>query len=147
MVLFGSREGVSVEAPTDIDKCLSVLLLRRAGCSQDQTASILHCAKKTVGEAEDWFRKLPYAEAVEICSDAAILDVVRVDLVPLEELDRDLLGRVLRITQDAILRHYRQDHLLSLKWQGQIDLAIRIQNTMAKIDSKDWAMWGLPDTG
>jgi len=137
-----------VAAPTDIDRCLAILVLRRAGCSQDTVASIVRCAKLTVGEVEKWFSKqLPYSRAVELCSEAAIKGMIDVDLVPCKGVDKELLEKIMRITPDIILRHYRQDHLLSLRWQETMDLAVQLQNSMSKISAKDWAIWGLPDTG
>jgi len=137
-----------VEAPTDIDKCLAILVLRRAGCSQDMVASIMHCAKSRIGEVENWFSKqLSYSKAVELCSEAAIKQIIDVDLVPYEQVDKRLLEKVMGITPDSILRHYRQDHLLPTKWQETVELAIQLQGSMSNISAKDWAIWGLPDTG
>ena len=137
-----------MEAPTDIDKCLAILVLRRTGCSQDMVASIMHCAKARIGEVENWFSKqLSYSEAVELCSETAIKGMIDIDLVPCEEVDKKLLEKVTRITPDIILRHYRQDHLLPAKWQKNVDLAVQLQGSMSNISAKDWAIWGLPDTG
>jgi len=137
-----------MEAPTDIDKCLAILVLRRAGCSQDVVASIMHCAKSRIGDVENWFSKqLPYSRAVELCSETAIKGMIDVDIVPREEVDKKLLKKVTRITPDIILRHYRQDHLLPVKWQENVDLAVQLQSSMSNISAKDWAIWGLPDSG
>ena len=137
-----------MEAPTDIDKCLAFLVLRRAGCSQDMVASIMHCAKSKIGEVENWFSKqLPYSRAVELCNETAIKGMIDIDLVPCEEVDKKLLEKVMRITPDIILRHYRQDHLLPARWQETMDLAVQLQSSMTNISAKDWAIWGLPDTG
>ena len=135
-----------MEAPTDIDRCLAILVLRRAGCSQDTVASIVRCAKLTVGEVEKWFSKLPYSKAVELCSEAAIKGMIDVDLVPCEDIDKKLLEKIMRITPDIILRHYRQDHLFPLKLQENMDLAVQLHSSMSNISAKDWAIWGLPDT-
>jgi hypothetical protein len=111
-------------------------------------ASIIHCAKSTIGEVENWFSKqLSYSKAIELCSEAAIKGMIDIDLVPCEEVDKKLLEKVMRITPDIILRHYRQDHLLPVKWQKNVDLAIQLQSSLSNISAKDWAIWGLPDTG
>ena len=95
----------------NLEKCLAFLVLRRAGCSQDAVASIMHCAKLRVVEAEHWFKKLPYSKAVELCSDIAIKRIIDIDLVPAEQVGEELVQRVAGITGDNILRHYRQDYL------------------------------------
>lgn len=137
-----------MEAPTDADRCLAILVLRRAGCSQDAVASIMRCAKSRIGEVENWFSKqLPYSKAIELCSDTAIKGMIDIDLVPCEEVDKKLLEKVTRITPDIILRHYRQDHLYPIKWQENVELAVRLQSSMSNVTAKDWAIWGLPDTG
>jgi len=137
-----------VAAPTDIDRCLAILVLRRAGCSQDMVASIMRCAKLTVVQVENWFSKqLPYSRAVELCSEPAIKGMIDIDLVPREEVDKKLLEKIMRITPDIILRHYRQDHLSPVKWQENVDLAVQLQSSMTNISAKDWAIWGLPDAG
>lgn len=136
-----------MKAPADIDKCLAILVLRRAGCSQDMVTSIMHCAKATVVEVENWFKQLSYSEAVEVCSEEAIKGVIDIDLVTCEEVEKKLLQKVMRITPDVILRHYRQDHLLPLRWQETKGLAVQLQSSMFNISAKDWAIWGLPDTG
>jgi hypothetical protein len=111
-------------------------------------ASIVRCAKLTVGEVEKWFSKqLPYSRAVELCSEAAIKEMIDVDLVPCKDVDKELLEKIMRITPDIILRHYRPDHLSPVKWQENVDLAIQLQSSMSNISAKDWAIWGLPDTG
>jgi hypothetical protein len=108
----------------------------------------MHCAKLTVGQVENWFSKqLTYSKAVELCSEIAIKEVIDINLVPCDEVDKKLLEKVTRIAPDTILRHYRQDHLLPLKWQENVDLAIRLQNSMSNISAMDWAIWGLLDTG
>ncbi len=123
-----------MEAPIDIDRCLAILVLRRAGCTQDTVASIMHCAKSKIGEVENWFSKqLPYSRAVVLCSEAAIKQIIDVDLVPYELVDKRLLEKVTRITPDMILRRYRQDHLLPLRWQESMDLAIQLQGSMSNI--------------
>ncbi len=137
-----------MEAPTKIDRCLAILVLRTTGCSQDMVASIMHCAKTMVGEVDNWFGKqLSYSEAVEVCNDTAIKGMIDVDLVPREEVDKKLLQKVTQITPDMILRHYRQDHFLPVKWQETMDLAVQLQSSMTNISAKDWAIWGIPDTG
>ncbi len=92
-----------MELPTDIDRCLAILVLRRVGCSQDMVASIIHCAKSTIGEVENWFSKqLSYSKAIELCSEAAIKGMIDIDLVPCDEVDKKLLEKVMRITPDMI---------------------------------------------
>jgi len=108
----------------------------------------VRCAKLTVGEVEKWFSKqLPYSRAVELCSEAAIKEIINVDIVPCKDVDKELLEKIMRITPDIILRHYRQDHLSPVKWQENVDLAIQLQSSMTNISAKDWAIWGLPDAG
>lgn len=97
------------EPPTDLDKCLAILVLRRADCSQDEVVSIVHCAKLKVGEVERWFTdQLSYSEAVKLCSDVAIKRVIVIDLVPEEEVDKKLLEKIAQITGDDIIRLYRE---------------------------------------
>lgn len=148
MVLFSSQNDFSVEAPTDVDKCLAILVLRRAGCSQDMVSSIMHCAKSTIGEVENWFSKqLTYSKAVELCSETAIKGMIDADLVTSEEVDKKLLEKVMPITPDIILRHYRADYVSPSMWQENADLAVQLQSSISNISAKDWAIWGLPDTG
>jgi len=102
------------EPPTDLDTSLAILVLRRAGCTQDDVASIARRSKSTVGDVERWFthtQALPYSEAVKLCDDAAIKRVIDIDLIPNEQVDKKLLEKVLQITGDDILRQYRVDYL------------------------------------
>ncbi len=111
-------------------------------------ASIMHCAKSRIGEVENWFSKqLSYLRAVELCNDTAIKGMIDIDLVPCEEVDKKLLEKVTQITPDMILRHYRQDYFLPVKWQETMDLAVQLQSSMTNISAKDWAIWGITDTG
>jgi hypothetical protein len=111
-------------------------------------ASIIHCAKSRIGEVENWFSKqLSYSKVVELCSETAIKGMIDIDLVTCDEVDKKLLEKVMRITPDMILRHYRQDHFLLVKWQETMDLAVQLQSSMTNISAKDWAIWGIPDTG
>ena len=136
-----------MEAPADINKCLAILILRRASCTQDTVVDILHCAKAKIGEVEKWFKQIPYARAVALCDEAAIRETIDIDIVSLGEADTSLLRKVMRITPDSILRHYREDHFLRLRWRETIDLAVQLQSSMVNISAKDWAIWGLRDTG
>jgi len=135
-------------APAPIDRCLAILLLRAAGCSQDEVASIIHCAKSLIGRVEDWFgRQLAYTKAVEICNHMAIKEVIDADLLHREEVDKRLLEKLTRITPGGVLRHYREDYLSRAEWRESLDLANRLQASLSFIGAKDWAIWGLPDTG
>jgi len=137
-----------VEAPSNIDKCLAILVLRRAGCSQDDVSSIMHCAKSRVGEVEKWFStEISYSMAVEVCSEAAIKEVISLDIITSDEVHKGLLQKVERITPGVILRHYRQDHLIRPRFQEIKDLAIQLHSSISNISAKDWSIWGLPDTG
>jgi hypothetical protein len=33
------------------------------------------------------------------------------------------------------------------KWAEYLDMTVQLENSLSHIDSKDWAIWGLPDTG
>jgi len=33
------------------------------------------------------------------------------------------------------------------KWSGYLELATQLQNSLSHVDTKDWAIWGLPDAG
>ena len=33
------------------------------------------------------------------------------------------------------------------KWLGYVEIAIQLQNSLSHVGLKDWAIWGLPDTG
>lgn len=33
------------------------------------------------------------------------------------------------------------------KWPEYLDIAVQLQNSLSHIDPRDWAIWGLPDTG
>ena len=136
-----------MEAPTDIDKCLAILVLRRAGCSQDVVVSIMRCAKSRVGEVENWFKQIPYSMAVEVCSETAIKEMISLDIFTSDQLDKTILQKVERITPGIILRYYRPDHLVSLRQQETMDLAVRLRSSMSNISAKDWSICGLADTG
>jgi len=102
------------EPPADLDRCLAILLLRTADRSQDMVTSILHCHKSVVGNVERWFtntEELSYSEAAKLCSDVAIKRMINIELVPCEEVDKKLLEKVVQITGDNILRHYRADYI------------------------------------
>jgi hypothetical protein len=137
-----------MDAPAPIDRCLAILLLRTAGCSQDAVASMIHCAKSLIGRVENWFgTRLAYTKAVEICNHMAIKEVIDVDLLHREEVDKRLLEKLTRITPGTVLRRYREDHLFKVEWWESLDLASRLQASLSFISAKDWAIWGLPDTG
>jgi len=136
-----------MEAPTEIDRCLAILVLRRAGCSQDAVTSIMHCAKSTVGEVENWFSKrLSYAEAVELCRKTAINQMINFELANNEEVGKKLLQKVMGITPDIIFRQYRQGQPLPVKRQ-ETDVAVHLRNSIANVSAKDWSIWGFPDMG
>jgi hypothetical protein len=136
-----------VETPIDRDKCLEILMLRRADCTQDDAARIVHCAKSKISEVENWFEnELSYSAAVEFCNEAAINEIKNIDIRPSEEVDKVLLEKILGITPDTILRHYRRDYVLPLKGYDDIDLAVQFQSEMANISPKDIAIWGLSDS-
>ena len=126
------------EPPTDLDRCLAILVLRRAGCSQDTVAGIMHCGKQRVVEVEHWFtdaKQLPYSEAAKLCSDIAIKRIINIDLVSAEEVDKRLLEKVTGITGDNILRHYRTDYikrrdpiLQSTVWSGTSNSTFRLHS-------------------
>lgn len=95
------------EPPTDLERCLAILVLRSADRTQDEVASIVRRSKGTVVNVERWFTDMPYSQAAKLCDDTAIKRVISVDLVPNEQVDKELLEKVLQITRDDLLRHYR----------------------------------------
>jgi len=130
------------------DRDLAILLLRTVGYSQDTVASILHCGKSLIGNVEDWFaKKLTYADAIDICNSAAINEVINTDLYLREEVKKDDILKLTRITPDTILRHYRHDYVSSLAWQKYLNLAAQLKVSIFNVSEKDWSIWGLRDTG
>jgi hypothetical protein len=135
-----------MDTPIVLNKCLEILMLRRAGCTQDEAASIVHCAKIKIGEVEHWFKaKLSYLEAVRVCNEAAINEIKNVDIKTSEEVEKPLFEKILSITPDAILRQYREDYV-SPRLTEDLELAIQLRNEMTNISLKDVAIWGLPNS-
>jgi hypothetical protein len=110
-----------MEKPTDYHKCLSILLLRFLGCSQDATGSILGCRNQTVVEAEKWFRTCLPDEATCFCDDQVIKRLVGREFPTFEEISPELLVKAGQVTADDILRHYRPDlaHIRPIHEEGQ----------------------------
>ena len=136
-----------METPIERDKCLEILILRGAGCTQDEAAGIMHCAKTKIGEVEKWFQnQLSYSAAVELCNEAAINEIKNVDLKTSDEIDKPLFEKILGVASDTILRNYRKDYVLPLRWNDDIDLAVQFQSDMVNISPKDSAIWELRDS-
>lgn len=100
-----------MEKRIDSEKCLAILVFRTLGCSQDEVASNVCCAKLTVVEAEQWIRTCALNEAVAFCDDQAIKRLVGREFPSLKEISHELLVKAGQLTGDDILRHYRRDYL------------------------------------
>jgi len=97
-----------MQSPTDLDRCLAILLLRRVRCSQDEVADRLHCGKLLVGSVEKWFSdQLSYQEASQLFDDHTISRVVELCLVGLG-LEEQKMVNITRTTPDDILRYFRK---------------------------------------
>lgn len=106
-----------MELPFDLDadELLSILILRVLNCSDDTVANILHCSKTKVVKAEEWIKTADYSQALSICDDQSIKRVVARELVSHEDIDHASLVKAAQLTQEDILRHYREDHFAKAK--------------------------------
>ncbi|MFC1977376.1 hypothetical protein ACFLWS_03815 [Chloroflexota bacterium] len=95
----------------DLNKCLAILILGSVGCSDEEIAGILHCAKATVGNVETWFKKLRYQESLSYCHEQAVKNAFWLQIIPSDQaLSKDKLARAAQATNDYILMHYGKRH-------------------------------------
>jgi hypothetical protein len=101
-----------VEAPLeDLNECLAILILKAAGCSHDDVASVMHCYKGTVGNVEHWFKELPEAEAASLCYDQAMknaywLQIMAMATSDLQVIELNKLAVAAQMNSDYLLGHY-----------------------------------------
>ena len=97
-----------MKAPIDdLNKCLAILILDSVGCSQDDIAGILHCAKLTVGNVEIWFKELRREESLSFCNEQALKSAFWMNIIPSDqEISREKLACAAQATRDYILMHY-----------------------------------------
>ena len=141
-----------MEKLNDYEKCLSILVLRTLGCSQDETRSILGCRNQTVVEVEQWVRTCLVNEAISFCDDQAIKRLVGREFPTLEQISPELLVKAGQVTADDILRHYnRQDYLrirlkhkeeqkflaLLKQWRGQVQF-LSVDQLLRKVYLENW---------
>lgn len=94
-----------------MNKCLAILILDSVGCSQDEIAGILHCAKVTVGNVEKWFKELRYEASISFCHEQAVKNAFWMQIIPSDqEISRDKLACAAQTTNDYILMHYGKRH-------------------------------------
>jgi hypothetical protein len=89
----------------DYNKCLAILMLRTAKCTQEATADYLGCGKKKVVAVEKWFRGLHYEDAIEICFDNAIYCALVVELDQKEWLP-ETQKKLEKLNAISVLLHY-----------------------------------------
>jgi hypothetical protein len=98
-----------VNAPVnDYNKCLAVLMLRTADCSQEATASYLGCGKKKVVAIEKWFRELRYRDAASVCFDNALDSVFVTELEKNGFMTKDILSDLKKLDSISVLMRYCQ---------------------------------------
>jgi hypothetical protein len=100
-----------MKIPTDYEKCLSILVLRTLNLSQDEVASTVRCGKLTVSDVEQWIRRCPLVEAINLCDDQAIKRLVGRDFPGMKEISGEILVKAAQLVGEDILRHYREDFL------------------------------------
>ncbi len=100
-----------MERPTDLDKCRAILALRTFNLPRDTVASIVACAKETVGDVEQWFQEIPFEEAVTLCGDELIKKQARQLLKESPQISVELALEAGAVTADTILLNWRHDYL------------------------------------
>ena len=133
VLVLGSIGRSEMEAPTALDNCLMILILRTAGCTQDSVASMVHRAKQTVGAVESWFTQLHWQEARALCEDRAIKEMVGRELVSIEDVDPETLVKAAQLTGDSILRHFRPDYTDRVARDGLDQARLLIQFDPARL--------------
>jgi hypothetical protein len=104
----------------DQNRCLALLMLLAAGCSQQDTADTLHCAKTTVVKVENWFHQISISEAALFCNSTAmkytfLLEIATSD----QQLDHKKLIVVSQMDGAYLLKHFGKT-----KNTGQIPLLV-----------------------
>lgn len=100
-----------MKQPTDLERCLAILILRTLRMSQDKVVQIMRCHKLTVGDSEKWLQQLSYDAAADFCNETAVKELVGRYLVMREEITREELISAGQVTTDAILRRHRTDYV------------------------------------
>lgn len=101
-----------MQPPVGFDKSLVILVLRAVGCTHEDIAGMVRCAKKTVGDVERWFAlELSWEDAVRLCDDQAVKIIAGRELVSFEEAPHGVLVKAAQLAGDDILRHFRPDYL------------------------------------
>ena len=102
---------LKMKKPADYEIRLSILILRTLNLSQDKVASTVYCGKSTVVDVEQWIRRCPLDEAVNLCDDQSIKRLVGWELPSLKEVSGDILVKAAQLKGEDILRHYREDFI------------------------------------
>ena len=117
-----------INPPTDLDRCLLILLMRAAGCSWEVTSETVGCAKAVVGIVEKWFKEeISVDEARRVCSDDVVKRIINRDLTTVPEPDTvgglkpSHLIKVSQMVGDDVLRHFRPDYIAQLLEELTVD--------------------------
>lgn len=123
-----------MKMPDHLDRCILILALRSAACSQDAVASMVRCHKLKVGQVERWFSELPWREAKGVCEEQAVKKIMERDLPSLEEIDEKVVAKAEQITGDHILRYFREDYVVcSLEKEPRQEKLDRHQELMIQL--------------
>lgn len=89
----------------DLARYLTIVILRTLGLNQDAVADLVHCGKRTVGEAEEWFATCPPGEAFALVDDQVIRRLVGREFPDMGLADNKLI-KAGQVSGDDILRYY-----------------------------------------
>lgn len=97
-----------MEAPIeDLNRCLAILILKAAGCNNEDVADVLHCHKGVVGNVEQWFKELPEEKAVKLCHTQAMKNAFWLQIMTSDkQVEYKKLGVAAQTTNDYLLMHY-----------------------------------------
>ena len=56
-------------------------------------------------------------------------------------------GELQRLEGTSLEKSSAQLEAKPSKWSEYLDIVVQLQNSLSHIDPRDWAIWGLPDTG
>ena len=127
----------------DLERYLTILILRTLGFSQDEVAGLVRCAKQTVVEAERWFTICPQGDAFALVDDQRIRRLVGREF-PDMGLTPNQLIKAGQITGDDILLHYGRVRLHEAKAvegmpsMGEAEAVDKVDPVYIKLLERHW---------
>lgn len=127
----------------DLERYLTILILRTLGLSQDEVTGLVRCAKQTVVEAERWFTICPQGETLTLVDDQRIRRLVGREFPDMGFTPNQLI-KAGQITGDDILLHYDRVHPREVKTAeetsslGEAEAVSKVGSVYIKLLERHW---------